>query len=55
MPFENAVFINKRAKELNVSLAEIHFDNNKEVVENSYIFPVKLVERETTRKSVQEL
>ena len=40
--------IGKKAAELLI------FDNNKEVVENNYIFPVKLVERETTRKIKSE-
>lgn len=48
--------IHQSVKTIGKKAAEIIiFDNNKEVVENSYIFPVKLVERETTRKSVQEL
>jgi len=43
--------IHQSVKAIGKKAAEILiFDNNKEVVENNYIFPVKLMERETTRR-----
>lgn len=43
--------IHQSVKTIGKKAAEIIiFDNNKEVVENNYIFPVKLIERETTRR-----
>lgn len=45
--------IKQRVKTIGKKAAEIIiFDRNKETDENNYIFPVKLVERETTRRKV---
>ena len=45
--------VKQRVKTIGKKAAEIIiFDRNKETDENNYIFPVKLVERETTRRKV---